>query len=77
MGNISFELTHENGDLIKRSRTLKDIWWHIKTTINEPRNYCVDQLNDGEIEDTASAYYLVENYKTEETLPQLISDIPH
>jgi hypothetical protein len=77
MGKISFQLVEaSNCALIRESNTLYDIWWFIKTTINEPRSYEVQQVDeDGDVEDCTSAYYLVERFKRRESLPQLLTDI--
>lgn len=76
MGHISFTLEHNNGGApIKRSRTLLDIWKYIKQHINVPQDWCVTQFNDEDTEDACSAGYLIETFKTEESVPKCISDI--
>lgn len=77
MGIITFKLIHtQSEEGIKSSPILQEIWWYIKTTINEPRNYYVDQVcGDDDIEACISAFYLIENYKTASSLPTLLTDM--
>ncbi len=77
MGKVQFKLMSNNGyQMADISDSLVDIWKYIRKTINEPRLYFVEQLDDkGNFVDSVSAFYLIENFKDEDTLPLLISDI--
>lgn len=74
---VSFKLiSHDGYQMTEASNSLLDIWKTIKNTINEPRNYFVEQINGkGDVEDSISAFYLIENFKDEKTLPKLITEI--
>lgn len=69
----SFELVTQNGNLVKASNSLLEVWSYIRLYINEPRTYEVDQISEkGDIECSCTAYFLIENYKTPESLPLII-----
>ncbi len=63
------------GNDIKKSNSFEEIWSHIKNFINEPRDWIVCEFNNYEITISISAFYLVENFKTTDTLPKSISEI--
>lgn len=77
MSLITFKLIHsESEEEIKSSHILQEIWWYIKTTINLPHNYYVEQVcGDYDIEACINALFLIENYKTASSLPTLLTDI--
>ncbi len=77
MKKVSFDLQCKNNYLwIKESDSLNEIWKHIRNFVNEPRSYIINQINDeGRIECSISAFYLIENFKDEASVPLLISDI--
>ncbi len=77
MESVLFELQcTKSYAFIKKSDSLIDIWKHIKNAINEPRNYIVNQLiHECDVQASVSAFYLIENFKYEDYLPSLISDI--
>ena len=56
--------------VIFECETLIEMRKHIKNFINEPRDYLIDEFNNGNFIDSMAAYYLIENYKTEESLPE-------
>ena len=72
---VSFHLV-SNTDLlvVKSFSSLVDCVKYIRLNINDARSYFVDQIDDGEIVDTCSAYYLLENYKDLNKLPELLKD---
>lgn len=72
---LTFKLVDKKENIIKESHSLKNIWWYIKTDINEPRNYFVEEYDGYDTNISVSAYYLIENFKSERLLPQTISDI--
>ena len=75
MAKVTFDLIHnDNAEIVKSFTTLKDCVNHIRLTINDARNYSVDELEDSEMVDTCSAYYLLENYKDLNKLPLSLRD---
>lgn len=75
MAKVSFNLTSiKSGEVVKPFDTLKDCVNYIRLSINDARNYGVDELENDEIVDTCSAYYLLENFKDLSKLPQTLSD---
>ena len=54
------------------SETMLDMWKYIRNTINEPRNYNVEEIVNDSFIDSIGAYYLIENYKTEESVPETL-----
>ena len=75
MAKITFDLIHnDNAEVVKSFLTLKDCINYISLTINDARKYGVDELEDGEMVDTCSAYYLLEKYKDLNKLPLSLRD---
>lgn len=75
MAKITFNLIHnDNAEVVKSFRTLKDCVNHIRLKINDARKYGIDELENGEMVDTCSAYYLLENYKDLNKLPLSLCD---
>lgn len=67
---ITFDLINiDNWEVVKSFDTLRDCVNHIRLTINDARRYGVDELENGEMRNTCSAYYLLENYKDLDKLP--------
>jgi len=79
MGLVTFTLTHKNdfsGTPVKSSNKLLDIYNHIRTEVNDSRNWTVNEIEDNEEVDFCSDFYMLENF-TQDTLPKTISDIKH
>lgn len=75
MAKVTFDLVNnDNAEVLKTFSTLKDCVNHIRLTINDARKYGVDELENGEIVDTCSAYYLLERYKDLNKTPSSLSD---
>lgn len=69
-----FVLMSNEGYLMKEG-TLKEIWKYTKAYVNEPRNHIVNQEKHGVVVNTVCAYYLVENFKTENSLLDFDADM--
>ena len=75
MATVSFNLIHKkSGHSNKECSTLIDMYIHIQKHLNNPRNWMVEELEDGDAVDQCCAFYLLENF-TKETLPPCIQDI--
>jgi hypothetical protein len=76
MATITFKLTNkEDFNEIVEKTTLVDMWKHIHIHINEPRNWIIEECEDGEMNDCICAYTFISMYKDENDVPKLISDI--
>lgn len=76
MPNVCFRLVSTSNNVIKESHSLQAIWWYIKTTINVPSNYHVEEVDGEDIISIVSALYLIENYKNKNDVPLTVTDIP-
>lgn len=75
MAKVTFDLIHnDNREVVKSFITLKDCLNHIRLTINDARKYGVDELENGNMVGTCSAYYLLENYRDLNKLPLSLRD---
>lgn len=76
MATITFKLSDkkEYKEIVEKN-TLVEIWKYIRFYINEPRNWIIEECEDGEMVDCMCAYTFLSMYKDESDIPQLISDI--
>lgn len=75
--NTYFKLvSNKSGIAVKEFTTLLDAFNHIRNTINEPRDWSVEEksLDDGKFICGISAFYLIENFKDGVGLPESIQD---
>lgn len=73
---VTFDLVDNRSSItVKSFSTLYDCVKHVRMSINEPRNYSIEEMEDGDMVETCSAYYLLENYKDLEKLPVTLFDI--
>ena len=68
-----FELVDKRDfNIIVTSETLVGVWNYIHNNIKIPRDFVIDEYNDGNIIDSIGAYSLIETYKTEESVPKTL-----
>lgn len=72
---LTFKLVDKKENIIKESHSLKNIWWYIKENINQPKNYFVEEVENGDSSMMVGAYYLTQNFKSEKSLPLTLTDI--
>lgn len=76
MANSKFKLVcKESNYTIKESGSLKSLFEHIQFYIDKPENYLVEENEGGDVVDTCSAKFLIENFKNPEDVPLSILDI--
>jgi hypothetical protein len=76
MANITFKLSDKKEFIeVVEKNTLYEMWKHIRFYINEPRNWIIEECEDGETVDCMCAYTFLSMFKDDKDLPQLISDI--
>lgn len=72
---VTFDLVHNDDCIVvKTTNTLKEIVDYVRKNINDARKYGVDEMEDGELVETCSAFYLLETYKDLEKLPLSLHD---
>lgn len=71
MAKVTFDLINNNilDDIVKSFDTLRDCVAYIRLHIDNARNFTVDELEDSEIVNSISVYYLLEKYKNLDDLP--------
>lgn len=79
MAQITHRLVHKD-DIDKRyplyeNISLEKAFQVIKTEINVPQHWTVEQIEDNEVTDSCNAGYLMNNY-SKETLPDTVDCIP-
>lgn len=76
MANITFKIVHtKSHEVLKEFNTLVDAWKHIRLYINDSRSWGVEEFENGELVDLASAHYLIESFKNEDDVPFSIQDM--
>lgn len=74
MDKAIFNLIYRSNEVVKSFNTLRDCVNHIRLVLNDSRKYDVEEVKDGRIIDTCSAYYLLENHKDLDKLPSSLGD---
>lgn len=76
MAKVTFELVNNRTcDVVMGFTSLPSCIDYIRKFINEPRSYGVDELENGDMIDTCSAFYLIENYKDPKRYPNTLTEI--